>query len=289
MAMDKLMRRAPIVLLTIVAGLTTARAAPPAAAYFAARDAAVAKIRALEAKKGAEAAAETERVKALADLETRLKALIGAHGVKGFPETGKIAFDSLSENDIGFSAVDGLRFARSDDGPQLVVTTDALLDRWLRTRGDWWKKTAKKAPGLDAAMKADGFYTQAIGVDAAFGKTADIPIEKPAGATAAVAMLGGWAQDVGPNPRQEIIVALRKGGKLYIASSAPATTQPIAACEALWAEGVARARKADDSLAREDKRDAAYRACFNERAPQEKFFPALIAQAREIARRIAGQ
>ena len=78
------------------------------------------------------------------------------------------------------------------DTPQIVVTTDGLLDRWLRAPADWWKKARKTPPGAEAALHDDDFFTQAVGSDATFGKTADIPITRPA-STPAIAMLKTFA------------------------------------------------------------------------------------------------
>jgi len=280
--------------------LTGAFAATPEEAYLAARDAAIAKIKKLEAKKGTEDAVEKERQKALADLEKRLREIIGGLPAPAYPAKGKILTDSLSENDIGFGVLDSLRFAKADDGPQAVVTTDGLLDHWLRTQAQWWKKNQKSAPDAETALKTDDFYTEAIGPDAAFAKTADIPITKPEGATFAVALLGGWAQDIGPNPSQDVIVALRKGGKTYIASENAKGVGEIAACGAIWAEAERKAnaafekgksggpddeKNADTGWAIQSRGDEDYRACFAAHAPKEAFFPALVREAQKIADR----
>ncbi|MCX7900398.1 MAG: biotin/lipoyl-binding protein, partial [Methylocystis sp.] len=61
---------------------------------------------------------------------------------------------------------------------------------------------------VDTPITEYGFA--GIGVGAAFAKSAGLPITAPAGAAYASARLGGWAQDVGPNSDQEIIVVLQK-------------------------------------------------------------------------------
>ncbi|MCC3244619.1 hypothetical protein LG047_04650 [Methylocystis sp. WRRC1] len=294
------MRQTPLALLALVLTLASAFAATPEEAYLAARDAAIAKIKKLEAKQGAEDAVGKEQQKALADLEKRLQGIIGDLAVKPYPAKGKINIDTLSENEIGFGMLDTLRFSQEDNGAQAIVTTDGLLDHWLRTQSQWWKKTDKSAPDAESALKSDDFYTEAIGSDAAFTKTADIPIMKPEGAVFAVALLGGWAQDIGPNPSQEIIVALRRGGKVYIATEAAKGAEKIPACDAIWKDAESKAEKIlqkyneggmkdeklfDESTAAQTKGDDDYRACYAARAPKEAFFAALTREAQEIADR----
>jgi hypothetical protein len=116
-------------------------------------------------------------------------------------------------------------------------------------------------------------------------------------------MLGVWAQDIGPNLPDTLIVVLRRGGHVSLASIAPkAKIAQIAACEEVWKESERSAGKLfaeyeakgfqDEKLfdrytAEQTRGDAAFRACFSERAPREGFFPALTRQAQELADRLA--
>jgi hypothetical protein len=262
------------------------RAATSEDAYVAARDTAIAKIKALEAKKAQGAADKAQRL-ARANLEIRLQEIVGDLDAEGIPKKGALNLESLSRSDVGFDMLDGLRYSKGDNGPQIVVTTDGLLDRWLRGSADWWKKTRKTPPGAESALRDGDFYTEAVGSDATFGKTADIPITTPAGATFALALLGGWTQDIGPNPQQEIVVVLRKDGKTIIETGNAEKIPAFPACEAIW-KAVEDARaKGKASSKMEDKADADYRACIGRKAPQEAFFPALIKRAQAIADRLA--
>jgi len=294
------MRQTPLALLALALTLASAFAATQEETYLAARDAAIAKIKKLEAKQGAEDAVGKEQQKALADLEKRLQGIIGDLEVKPYPAKGKINIDSLSENEIGFGMLDSLRFAQEDNGAQAIVTTDGLLEHWLRAQSQWWKKKEASAPNAETALATDEFFTEAIGADAAFTKTADIPITPPEGATFAVALLGGWAQDIGPNPSQEIIVALRKGGRVYIAIEGAKKAERIPDCDAIWAEAQSKVEKLlkkyneggmkdekvfDESTAAQARGDDDYRACFAAHAPKESFFPALTREAQEIVDR----
>ncbi len=288
----------PVILFSLAAV-----AGAPEEDYIAARDAAIAKIKKIEAKTPG---ADTSKMsgKALADLEKRLQAIIGDLEIKPYPAKGKIALGSLSDNEVGGGGLDALRFAKGEDGPQVYVTTDGLATKWIAKPEEWWTKKSKTPPSIDEALANDEFYTYAISEDAALTKTADLPIAKPEGARFAVALLGGWAQDIGPNPNQEIVVAVRRDGKVYIATQSAEKFKLISACEAVWREAEQKAEAIlkkyeaggakdeklfNSSTAEQEKGDRDYRACNMERAPKEAFFPALVKEAQEIADRFGGK
>lgn len=296
------MRPAQIALLLLLIGLTAAHAAQPEADYIAARDAAIARIARIEAK-NRDADASKINQQALAALETRLKSIIGGLSVKPYPASGKIAFDTLSKNEVGSGGLDALRFSTEDDAQQVCVTTDGLLARWMRQPANWRPKSSQ-TPTVEAALANPEFYTAAVGVDAALTKTADLPIEKPSGARLAHALLGGWAQDVGPNPDQELVVAVLRGDKLYIAQEKAQTFRPIPACEAVWTEAQRKSeetyKKYTDGGSRDQKlmaaydaiqggADKAYHACYAERLSKADFFPALVKAAQAVADRFGSQ
>jgi hypothetical protein len=212
-----------------------ARAASPEDDYVAARDKDIARIQHLVAAKIDVKKVDAEQSQMLADLQKRLEAMVGPFVVAGYPAVGKSTLETLSSEDIGFGQLDGIVHSAGDDGPQVIVTTRGLVDRWLRQRAAE-KDAADRLPAdLETAARADDFYTFSVSEDAAFGKTAELTIAKPAGADFVVAALGGFAQDIGPNPRQEIVVTLQKNGRVYIASQVAKTAiAKIDACEAVW-------------------------------------------------------
>lgn len=275
--------KAALTALSLCMSLSRVNAATPEDAYIAARDAAIAKIKALEAKK-ADAAADKAHKAATADLEERLRAIIGDIDIAGFPKKGVINLDSLTDSEVGFGMLDALRFTKGDEGPQAIVTTDSLLEKWLRG-AEWWKKARKTAPDIRVVFADDAFYSEAIGADAAFSKLAELHIRKPDGATFAIALLGGCAQDVGPNPAQEIVVAVQLSGKTFIVSRNVEKATTIPACETIWKETELKAMAAKDSSAVYDKGDRDYHVCVAERAPKQSFFPGLVKSAQEIADR----
>lgn len=283
----------------------TAFAASPEDDYIAARDKAISDIAALESSNAQVEALDAANAKAQADLEKRLSAILGPLSVKDFPATGTINLESLSASDIGFGMLDGLRYAKSDEGPSIVATTRGLADRWLQSRADGDDESLRLPTSLDEALKLDGFYTQAIGADAAFVKTLDFPLKKPEGADIAVARLGGWTQDVGPIYDQQVVVAMVKGDRVLIAEAPASPPVPkIAACEAIWTTADATAQKFqetyqgtdlkdqqayDSANAAWEKGDGDYRACMGERLPGDPTFPALLAEAQQLADHMAGK
>ena len=281
---------------------SAAFAAAPEDDYIAARDKAIAAIAAMDSANTSVETIDAANEKARADLETRLNALLGPFTVKDFPAAGAINLESLSSSDIGFGMLDGLRHG-TEDGPSIVASTRGLVERWLKSRAAETEADLKLPTSFDAALKLDAFYTQAIGSDAAFTGTLDFALKKPDGADMAIARLGGWAQDVGPNYNQEVIVTVVKGNSVLIAE-APATPPlpKIAACDAVWTAADAAAQKlakqatddsdentSDAANAAWTKGDGDFRACMGKTLPDNPVFPALLAQAQALADHMAGK
>jgi hypothetical protein len=299
------MRIAAFVLLS--AGLLAggALAASPEDEYVATRDKDIARVKRLTAAKADDAKIQAEQDKMLADLGKRLDAILGPFAIAGYPATGKISLETLSDSEIGFRMLDGLVHSAGDNGPQVVVTTRVLVERWLRVKPDDKDPEQRLPADVDAALRLDRFYSVAIADDAAFGKTADLAVTKPKGADFVVAELGGFAQDIGPNPTQQIVVALQKDGRIYIATQPPKSPiGMVAACEAIWSAAAKKAEAMqktyqqsgakddklfDASTKVEDQGDKDYRACLVARTPQEAFYPALVKEAQELADRLAGR
>ncbi|ESY65492.1 MULTISPECIES: hypothetical protein [Mesorhizobium] len=282
---------------------SAAFAASPEDDYVAARDKAIAAIAALNSANAPVEDLDAADAKARTDLEGRLSALLGPLAVKDFPATGTINLESLSDADVGYGMLDGLRYTKSDDGPSLLATTRGLLDRWLQARSAETDPALKLPTDINEALKLDAFYTQAINSDAAFMGTLDFPLKKPDGADIAIARLGGWTQDVGPIYEQQVVVTLVKGNSVMIAS-APATppVPKIAACEALWTAADEAAQKLaaqasgqqdetayDAANAAWEKGDGDYRKCMGEQLPKDAAFPALVGEAQALADQMAGK
>ena len=282
-----------------------ALAASPEDDYVAARDKDIARIKHLVDTKIDDKKVQAEQDRMLADLQKRLDALVGPFAVAGYPVAGKFTLETLSDGDIGFGQLDGIVHSVGDDGPQVIVTTRGVVDRWLRVRAAEKEKQDRLPADLETAARNDDFYTFSVSEDAAFGKTADLAVAKPAGADLVVAALGGFAQDIGPNPHQEIVVTLQKNGRVYIANQVAKTAiGKIDACEAIWTaaekksqalrdayqkSGAKNEKLFDDGAKAEDDGDKAYRACLVKETPQQPYYSALVKEAQEIAERLAAK
>jgi hypothetical protein len=214
---------------------------------------------------------------ALNELAGVLRGLVGPVAIKGLPAEGKSNADTLFKGDSGFGHLDGLGFASEGDKLQAVVTTMALLKHWLREhREDGMPQET------GAAFKSDRFYYQAI-QDSAFAKYAELPVTKPASASAAVAVLGVRGNGDLKGPPHEIDVVAIQGEKVFfLASSDAVKTTPIPACEKVWKQMMARPIDKKDprgDMTREDNAMTAFTACFAKEAPSQSWFAAAVKKA----------
>jgi hypothetical protein len=286
-----------LVALTLLLG--TAAAASLEESYFAARDAYIDKLKPTGINVDVDEAVLKQERLARDDLEKQLRQIAGPLEIKGFAAPGKSNLDTLFKGDQGFGLLDGLIYSSADDKTHVVVTTEALLDHWLKEHKDWWGPTVANVPqNVDAALRSEAFYTQALQTDAAISRYAELPVAKPAKASIAFAMLVARAQDVGPRIPDELIVSLVQGGRAFVASApASAKIDPMPACERIWQEALRKSTAAqeayaasepkDEKLAEQSTRleeegDAAFRKCFAESAKSHGSFAILARQAQAL-------
>jgi hypothetical protein len=262
-----------LALLCLLVLAAPAHAATPEQRYLDLRDRYIAKF-----SKAAEND-ETSRQHdaALNELAGVLRGLVGPVAIKGLPAEGKSNADTLFKGDSGFGHLDGLGFASEGDKLQAVVTTMALLKHWLREhREDGMPQET------GAAFKSDRFYYQAI-QDSAFAKYAELPVTKPASASAAVAVLGVRGNGDLKGPPHEIDVVAIQGEKVFFLTSSDAVkTTPIPACEKVWKQMMARPVDKKDprgDMTREDNAMTAFTACFAKEAPSQGWFAAAVKKA----------
>ncbi len=141
--MRRIVRACAILAVVIAAGtlpsatLPSATGGDPEQTYIAARDAAIAKIKAMEAA-NTEAAKKNPSTgddfavidfdkKASAALERQLRAIVGPVAIKGLDGEGAINLDTLIEGDEDFGLLDGMIFGPVDAKTRVIVTTDGLL------------------------------------------------------------------------------------------------------------------------------------------------------------------
>lgn len=270
-----------LIALLVLAAPWGASAASPVEDYLAARDAYLQQFKDNTADDEPTRAAYD---RARHDLQSRLQLILGTVRIAGFGEP-KLNLDSLSEGDEGFGLLDGLDYASADEKTSIVVTTDALLDKWLLGHKKWWGSKDDMPPGTDAALKSEAFYTQALNTDAAFFKFADIPLGKPADAGFAYAALVGRAQDLGLQTPAEIVIVVRRGGRTYVVSApASAKIDAVPACVRGWKRAEDQASAARDDKAEKLRDDAyrVYRRCFAGTAAHASYFPELVRQAKAL-------
>lgn len=237
--------------------------------------------------------------RAEADLQNRLRKIVGKPDIRGASGEGKLNEMSLMKGDIEFGALDALVFGLDGGKSRAYVTTTGLLGAWLNEHRDWWDKGAPNVPqDAAAALAFDGFYTQALSHDAAVVKFAELAIKPPEGAAFAQGMLDRRQQDDGPGAPDEIIVSLVRGGRVYIVT-APATPKPpvIAVCEKVWKDYLKKADAAqeryqqsglkDEAASKEGETlrsdgDRAFRACYGEKIKASPVHATLLARAQKL-------
>ncbi|MDH2353685.1 hypothetical protein QCM77_18455 [Bradyrhizobium sp. SSUT18] len=258
-----------LALLYLLVFATPAHAATPEQRYLDLRDRYIAKFS--KAKESEETSKQHDA--ALKELTGVLRGLVGPVAIKGLPVDGKSNADTLFKGDSGFGHLDGLGFASEGDKMQAVVTTTALLKHWLREHGEDGMPRE-----IGAALKSDRFYYYAI-QDSAFAKYAELPIAKPAGVSAAVAVLGVRGNGDLKGPPHEIDVVAIQGEKVFfIAASDAVKTAEIPACETIWKQMMAR-KTPQDAMARKDQAMEAYTKCFAKEAPSQSWFSAAVTKA----------
>jgi len=292
---------APVLLAAVISSASAAR---PEDRYIAARDAAIAKISKLYDAKKNDDAAKAEKA-ADADLFAQMKVILAEPDRKGFGPA-KLNLDAYSQGDQGFGLLDGLRFdaltgengekagANGADGKyvepkaHVIITTQSLLERWLRGHKDWWGKNPTDVKNVSqqtgTALKEEAFYTQAIPTDSAVVSFNELPIARPAAATSAFALLGGRTQDTAPNAADEVFVSAIANGRVYVAYSSIKPKVEIPACIAIRADYDKKLETApsnrQDTL-RQQGEDA-YKKCFTQRAPQQPSFAEATKQAQAL-------
>jgi hypothetical protein len=265
--------------LAIIASLLLAasavRAGAPEDAYFAARDAAIARYAAVEATGASDSETVKQNDSEIDKLGQQLQRLVGPVAVKGFPGAGKASLEALGKHDEGYGWLDGLSFATPDSKSALVVTTEPLLTHWLKEHENWYGSKDERMPqDVHAALASEIFYNQAMSTDAAVSRYVELPVTKPAGATFAYAMLIGRSQIDDPRIPDEIIISAISGGRIYLMRApTPVALHPLPACQALWD------RRAGNAEQQRAKANAAFHRCYAQKARSEPFYPVLAKEA----------
>lgn len=281
----------------------TAHAASPEETYLAARDAAIAKLNPPGDPVAPTDAASKEEERVRSELGKQLRSVIGPLNVKGFSGEGAYNVGSLFKGDLETGTLDGLSFTKPKD-MRLVVTTTGLAENWAKSRDGLAAEEGAVPPDLRAALKLDLFYTRAISTDAAVGNFGELPVTKPAGAEFVFAMLAARRQDLVPVPADEMLISVVAPPRVYLVSTPIAKIRMMAACEKLFKDADAKARKAleaneqsetrkenavDDMDKMQDQADEAMRKCFAARVKTDPAFARLTKQAQAIIDGLVGK
>ena len=302
---------------SLVATSLSATAATPEEAYIAARDAAIAKVKAMDKAATDKAATDknaTDKAnpasttadedatlafeeKARTALAVPMRAIIGPVAIKGLEGEGEINLESLYEGDEGFGVLDGLVYGPVDGKTRVLVTTDGLLAHWLKN--EWVRDTPDLPQDPVVVVKMDTFYTQAVQTDAAIMRFAELPVRKPAGAAFAFAMLDARSQDDAPHKADEVFVAVAQGGRVYIGYTREfKAVGPIPSCDKVRDDLVKKSAAAakepglsDDardkkSEALSAKAETEFLSCFAAKAPQQNGFAGAAAAAQALIDRL---
>jgi hypothetical protein len=283
--MTRLLLALILSLTALAAGAVSA--ASPEQDYLATRDA---YIKAFEHGYAGSDIDKHER--ALADLESRLRRIVGPTTLAGFPADGKSHLDTLSIEDEGFGLLDGLAYAIPLDDKgigekvSVVVTTSGLFEAWLRAhKAKWWNQEPLPQD-LQAALKTDDFYRQALSTDAAVVTYAQLPVTKPSWAKLAGAMLATRTQDlVGSAPTEMDIVVIGSERVYMVTAKTEVAVGPIAACDAIRQRSKARAdavRSGSLATQLEAQGMRAFMQCYARSARDAQGFAAAVKQAQSL-------
>jgi hypothetical protein len=111
--------------------------------YVATRDAAIARFSSIHDAGRFDDAAKKDEETARADLQAQMSAILG---------------------ELNRNGADGWYV---EPKAHIIITTQAILARWLRAHKDWWDKGLKNVQQIAAAFRNESFYTQAMSTDAA--------------------------------------------------------------------------------------------------------------------------
>jgi hypothetical protein len=300
--MQRMIRVPTMAAFLMVAGLllTPAAATPAEDAYIAARDAAIAKVKAAtDAEPKNPTGGDENKVIALdnqelAALENQMRAIVGPLAIKGLDGKSAINLNTLSDGDEDFGLLDGMAYGGVDAKTRVIVTTDGLFRHWLNEHKNWAGNQLPQDPS--AAVKVQDFYSQAVLTDAAIVHFADIAIAGPPGAAFAYAMLAARTQSDLPTKADEIFIALSRGGRVFVANTREfKAIGPIAPCETIrndLAKQAAAAANSNDPAAQDKadalsaRSDAEFLKCFAEKAPQQAAFRGAVKAAQELIDRL---
>lgn len=263
-------------------------------AYLAARD------KAIEAYKNVSAwndALDQRMQRDLAQLQLKLRPLVGPVQLKGFSPNGTYTLETLAP-EVGFGALDGLAFKSTDGKTTAVVTSLPLLQDWLAEQ-TVDPTTTVTAPTTDpaTAFGSNDFYSSAFADDTYYYRYAELPVTHAAGVGPVSAWLYVAAQDdPAPSPPDGLVVSVVNGTRVLLLRTsvtapdiAPCTAayqQYVKKAEASWAAYQARKHAHDDKtdpyVDQGDQANSAFLTCYAQHLPDMPAYAALVHQAQAL-------
>jgi hypothetical protein len=239
------------------------------AAYLAARDRYIAEFKA----RPADDPSDKRMDRAFADLEGQLKTIIAPWHAPGFPAEGRINLSTLDHQDMGFGALDGLRYETKETA--VIVTTPVLVRNWIADHNRWWSGSDDIPQPVGAAIRSEQFWTYAEFDDSAKFFFGEVPVKIPGGT--GVVLLAVDTQTGIPNegPRY-ILVAVLRDDRIFVASQKLETTvpqQPV--CERQLEEASSYPNTAKHA-------DRDFQACFAPHLHEQPRYGAIRKQAQAL-------
>jgi uncharacterized protein (TIGR03067 family) len=194
---------------------------------------------------------------ALANLERKLRSILGPVNMPGFPQPGRINLEAICRGEEGCESLDGLLYRTEDHRRRFLVTTPVLMTNWL--------KGHRLSP--DSALRTPRLFTDIFGSHAVVLHYANLTIPDAQRRGVASAMLVVVAQDEGKWPPDKVIVSVSRANRVYIIQVPPAVAIDTLEGCGIRLDTVFKAKPDPRQITMEeaDRAYASYRACYSDR------------------------
>jgi hypothetical protein len=217
----------------------------------------------------------------LADLERRLRSIVGSVDLSGFPQPGRINLEGLCAREVDCGLLDGIVYRDSSWDRELLVTTRGLMSGWLDDR-KWEIGDPARA---EDALRSPDLLSGAVAGNSAFWRYADLPVPNGPKSGVVASMLVQRAQDYGPWPPDRLLLTVVRGERVFILQSGTSVKiDTLTVCNAA-AHRAFEAAAASGQTPQQVDGDgifAAYRSCYGEHLRDIPGIDQVIRQARDL-------
>jgi uncharacterized protein (TIGR03067 family) len=212
---------------------------------------------------------------ALANLERKLRSIIGPVNVPGFPQPGRINLEAICNGEEGCETLDGLVYRTESWSRRLIVTTPSLMSNWLEGR----RQT------VDSALRVPSTFMDAFGSHAAVFRYASISVPDAERRGIVSAMLIREAQDVGRWPPEKVLVSVVRQNRIFIMLAPTAVRiDTLAGCGArLDSAFKSSPDPVRRSIEEEDQAYDSYYQCYGERQSEIPGIDKIVEQVMTLA------